>query len=78
MIYKIKNTFIRRLITLIVLPIVIVVGSLIILPAAAVLDYLIALIKCTIKVPVRLYEVEKEMLGVIEQAFKDGWYGSKT
>ena len=78
MIYKIKNTLIRRLITLIVLPIVIVVGSLIVLPAAAAIDYLIALIKCTIKVPVRLYEVEKEMLGVIEQAFKDGWYGSKT
>ena len=78
MIYKIKNTFIRRLITLIVLPIVIVVGSLIILPAAATIDYLIALIKCTLKVPVRLYEVEKEMLGVIEQSFKDGWYGPKA
>ena len=78
MIYKIKNIFIRRLITLIVLPIVIVVGMLVILPIAAVGDYLIALIKCTLKVPVRLYEVEKEMVGIIEQSFKDGWYGPKA
>ena len=75
MIYKIKNTFIRRLITIIDLPIVIVIGMLVILPIAAAIDYLIALIKCTLKVPVRLYEVEKEMVGIIEQSFKDGWHG---
>ena len=78
MIYKIKNTFIRRLITIIVLPIVTVVGMLIILPIAAPIDYLIALIKCTLKAPVRLYKVEKEMVGIIKQSFKDGWYGPEA
>lgn len=74
MIANIKNIFIRRLLTILALPIVFLVGMTL-LPVAAFLDYLIALIKCTIRFPVSIYEVEKELVGSIEQAFKEGWYG---
>ena len=76
MIANIKSTFMRRLLTILALPIVFLVGMTL-LPLAAFIDYLIAMVKCTIRFPVSIYEVEKELVGTIEQAFKEGWYGSR-
>jgi hypothetical protein len=82
---SIKNTLVRRMLTITVLPLTLLATFFVFLPVGAAIDAGIAATKYIYwavqavvwKLPINLFRVNREIIKIAKIALRRGWYGTK-